>query len=74
MSTVVEIQEAIQRLSPREKSALAVWLESQEAPGLSENEEAAVLARLDEAARQLDAGQGVPIEKVRGMVGKWATK
>jgi len=74
MSTVVEIQDAIQKLSPKEKSTLTVWLESQETPVMSASEEAALLARLDKAAQELDAGKGIPVEQVRGMVGKWATK
>ena len=32
---------------------------------MSEAEEAALLARLDKAAAELDAGKGVPIERVR---------
>ena len=74
MSTVVEIQEAIERLSPKDKAALAAWLESLEEPLMSEQEEAALLASLDQAARELDAGQGVPIEEVRTRVAKWATR
>ncbi len=74
MSTVGEIQEAIEKLSVRERTALTVWLQSQQEPLMSEREEAALLASLDEAAKELDAGQGVPIEEVRKMVAKWATK
>ena len=70
----MEIQDAIQKLSPKEKSTLTVWLESQETPVMSASEEAALLARLDKAAQELDAGKGIPVEQVRGMVGKWATK
>ena len=70
----MEIQEAIEKLSSKEKSTLTVWLESQEEPTMSATEEAALLARLDQAARELDAGRGVPLEQVRGMVNKWATK
>lgn len=70
----MEIQDAIEKLSSKEKSAISVWLESQEAPLMSEREEAALLARLDKAAQELDAGKGVPLKEVRGMVGKWATK
>jgi hypothetical protein len=42
-------------LPEKEKSALAAWLQSQDEPVLSEAEEAALLARLDKAARELDA-------------------
>ena len=74
MSTVIEIQEAIQKLPSKDKSALTAWLESQEEPIMSPKEEAALLARLDKAAQELDAGKGVSLQNVRGMVGKWATK
>lgn len=74
MSTVIEIQEAIQKLPSKDKSALTAWLESQEEPAMSPKEEAALLARLDKAAQELDAGKGVSLQNVRGMVGKWATK
>lgn len=74
MSTMAEIQEAIGQLPAKEKSALAAWLQSQEEPILSEAEEAALLASLDEAAAQLDAGEGISIERVREMVSRRATK
>ena len=65
MSTITEIQEAIGRLPEKEKSVLAAWLQSQEESVLSKSEEAALLARLDKAAADLDAGEGVPLELVR---------
>jgi predicted transcriptional regulator len=74
MSTLAEIQEAISHLPAKEKSALAAWLQSQEEPILSADEEAALLASLDEAMAQLDAGEGVPIARVREMVSQWATR
>jgi hypothetical protein len=74
MSGITEIQEAIGRLPEKEKSALAAWLQSQDEPVLSEAEEAALLARLDKAARELDAGKGVPLERVREQIRGWATK
>jgi hypothetical protein len=70
----MEIQAAIQKLSPEERSRLTAWLESQEEPMLSDGEEAALLRRLDNAAKELDDGKGVPIEKVRSLVSKWASK
>ena len=36
------------------------------------SEEAALLASLDKAAAELDAGKGVPIERVREDVREWA--
>ena len=74
MSTITEIQEAIGRLPAKGKAALTTWLQSQEEPALSEAEEAALLARLDKAARELDAGEGVPLERVREKIRGWATK
>ena len=74
MSTVIEIQEAIEKLSPRDKAALSAWLRSMEEPVMSNREQEALLASLDKAARELDAGQGVPIEEVRNRAGKRATR
>ena len=74
MSTITEIQEAIGRLPEKEKSVLAAWLQSQEESVLSKSEEAALLARLDKAAADLDAGEGVPLERVREKIRGWAGK
>ena len=74
MSTVAELQEKISELPKTDRAALAAWLESQEEPVMSAAEEAALLASLDKAARQLDAGQSVSLEEARGFVAKWATK
>ena len=74
MSTITEIQEAIGRLPAKEKSALTAWLQSQDEPALSKSEEAALLARLDKAAAELDAGEGVPLERVREKIRGWAGK
>ena len=72
MSTITEIQEAIEKLPASEKSALAAWLQSQEEPIMSEAEEKALLASLDQAAAELDAGKGIPIERVREHIRRWA--
>jgi predicted transcriptional regulator len=37
------------------------------------SEEAALLASLDKAAAELDAGKAVPIERVREDIREWAT-
>ena len=74
MSTVVEIQQAIEKLSPKDRAALTAWLESQEETVMSDREEAALLASLDRAAMDLDAGKGVPAAEVRSRLPKWATK
>lgn len=36
------------------------------------SEEAALLASLDKAAAELDAGKGVPVERVREDIREWA--
>ena len=74
MSTITEIQEAIEKLPSGEKSALAAWLQSKEEPIMSEAEETVLLARLDKAAAELDAGKGVPLERVREKIRGWAGK
>jgi len=74
MSTITEIQAAIGKLPAKEKSALATWLQSQEEPMLSKGEEALLLARLNKAAAELDAGEGVPLERVREKIRGWAGK
>jgi len=74
MSTITEIQEAIDKLPSSEKSALAAWLQSKEEPIMSEAEEAALLARLDKATAELGAGKGVPLERVREKIRGWAGK
>jgi hypothetical protein len=72
VSTITEIQEAIGRLPATEKSALAAWLQSQEEPIMSEAEEKALLASLDRAAAELDAGKGIPVARVREDIRRWA--
>jgi hypothetical protein len=74
MSTIAEIQEAIEKLPANEKSAIAAWLQSQEEPIISEAEEKALLARLDRAAAELDSGKGVPVARVREKIRGWAGK
>ncbi len=74
MSKVVEIQNAIEELTPKEQASLMAWLQSRPEPILSKQDEAALLASLDKAAAELDAGKGVPIETVRERVAKWVTK
>jgi hypothetical protein len=74
MSTITEIQEAIQKLPANEKSALAAWLQSQEELTMFPEEEAALLARLDKATTELGSGKGVPLERVREKIRGWAGK
>jgi hypothetical protein len=74
MSTIAEIQEAIEKLPASEKSALAAWLQSKQELILSEAEEAALLTRLDNAAAELDCGKGIPLDRVREKIRGWAGK
>jgi len=74
MSTLLEIQEAITHLNPQEKDALSLWLNSQASPMITQADEEALLRSLDEAAQDLDAGKGVPLDEVRKRMGSWITK
>ena len=74
MSTLVEIQNAVARLPGNERQALQLWLNSQGEPQLTASEEARLLRSLDDAARDIDAGKGVPINDVRKRVGTWVSK
>jgi hypothetical protein len=74
VSTLTEIQEAIEQLPAKQKRALSAWFVSQSERKMSDQEETALLASLDRAAQQLDAGQGMAIDAVRGLVRQWATK
>jgi hypothetical protein len=74
MSTLAEIQEAVARLPGNERRALQLWLSSQIEPELTAEEEQRLLCSLDEAARDMDAGKGVPMEEVRKRVASWAAK
>jgi predicted transcriptional regulator len=74
MSTLIEIQDAVARLPSDEKKALQLWLNSQAEPELTPQEEQRLLASLDEAARDIDAGKGVSIDEVRKRVASWVAK
>jgi predicted AlkP superfamily phosphohydrolase/phosphomutase len=74
VSTIAEIQEAIEKLPQQEKEALSTWLLSHEEVPMSAHEEADLLASLEKAEQQLDSGRGVPLDKAREMVRKWASK
>jgi hypothetical protein len=62
---MTETQQAIEGLPAKEKKALSAWLSSQQESDLPPQEEAALLASLDAAGRQLEAGLGVPIDQLR---------
>ena len=68
MSTVAEIETAIETLSPAQQRELADWLNAR----LIE-ETPAMLAAIDEADRSLAAEGGVPVEDVRRSLRQWIT-
>ena len=74
MSTLVEIQDAVAHLDNEEKKALSLWLDSQIAPDMTNQEEQQLLRSLDEAIRDLDAGKGMSIEDARKRVASWVAK
>ena len=68
MSTVIEIETAIEKLSLEEQSEIAGWLNSRliaETP--------AMLAALDEGIRSLENEPTVPLEQVREKIDTWVT-
>ena len=68
MSTVSEIEAAIESLSPAEQRELAGWLNSrliEETPEM--------LAALDAGIRSLETEPKVPLEEVRQKIKAWAT-
>jgi len=68
MSTVTEIETAIERLPVNAQHQLAAWLESKLWP-----ETPAMLAAIDEAERSLADEGGVPVEDVRKNLRQWIT-
>ena len=68
MSTVTEIESAIEALSPAQQRELADWLNArliEETPEM--------LAAIDEADRSLATEGGVPVEEVRRNLRSWIT-
>jgi len=68
MSTVAEIENAIEKLPVNTQHQLAAWLESKLWP-----ETPAMLAAIDEAERSLADEGGVPVEDVRKNLHQWIT-
>jgi hypothetical protein len=68
MSTVAEIESAIEKLSSAQQREIADWLDSRLMP-----ETPAMLAALDEGIRSLDHEPTVPAEEVRRKIKTWAT-
>jgi hypothetical protein len=73
VTTVREIQEAIQSLPEMQRFELIHWLHSTY-DGLSATEEAEILAEAEEGARQVKEGKGIPLEELRKQTRKWITK
>ncbi len=68
MSTVTEIESAIESLSPAQQRELAEWLNArliEETPEM--------IAAIDEADRSLATEGGVPVEDVRRNLRQWIT-
>jgi len=76
MSTVTEIEEAIERLPVAERESLESWMLSRRF-GLNAartGEHAELLASLDDAELDLDAGRGLSADSLRQSVRSWAGK
>ena len=67
MSTVAEIEAAIETLSPEEQRQLADWLNAR-----LFDETPAMLAAIDAGIRSLETEPKVPLEVVRGKIKAWA--
>ena len=63
VSSLGEIQEAIEKLSPEQRQELRQWLETFEADGVEESDE--LMAAVDEGIRALEAQGGIPLEQAR---------
>lgn len=68
MSTVSEIETALEKLSVDAQHEVAAWLEARLWP-----ETPAMLAAIDEAERSLSEEGGVPVEDVRKTLRSWIT-
>jgi len=72
MSTLVEIQLAIETLEPEARKALGMWLESQNDARLDPADEEALLESLDEAANEIDGGKGISLDDARKVIRGWS--
>ena len=71
MSTVQEIESAIEKLPAAEQRELARWLGEHL---LGEEETPEMLAAIDEGLRSLKEKGTIPLEEVRKKISQWATK
>ena len=69
MSNLIEIQEAIEKLAPRERAELWDWFQARK---VEETDE--MLAAVDEGIRSIEEQGGTPAEEVRKLIPKWITK
>jgi hypothetical protein len=68
VTKLVEIQEAILQLDPREQQVLRHWLDE------TAEETPEMLAAIDEGLRSLATEGGVPIEEARRQLRQWITR
>ncbi|EIP98341.1 hypothetical protein OpiT1DRAFT_02797 [Opitutaceae bacterium TAV1] len=69
MSTVVEIEDAIERLPPGQMREIAMWLVAKMVPDESD----AMLAALDAGIESLQREPVIPAEAIRNRIKEWAT-
>jgi hypothetical protein len=69
MSSLAEIQEAIEKLTSEERAKLREWFDAQDAEETDE-----LLAAIDEGIRSAETERTFSLEEVRGEIKKWATK
>jgi hypothetical protein len=69
VSTVAEIESALEKLPVAKQREVAAWLDAKLWP-----ETPAMLAAIDEADRSLAEEGGVPVEDVRRNLSQWITK
>lgn len=68
MSTIAEIETAIERLSPEQQRTLADWLNARPMP-----ETPGMLAALDVGIRSLETEPTMPVEEARRKIKPWIT-
>jgi hypothetical protein len=73
VSTIREIQEAIQTLPEIQRLELINWLHS-EYDELSIEEEAELLAEAEVGEKQIKEGRGIPLEELRKQTRTWIIK
>jgi predicted transcriptional regulator len=69
MSSLAEIQEAIEKLASEDRARLRAWFDAQD---VEETDE--LLAAIDEGIRSAETERTFSLEEVRAEIKKWATK